>query len=157
MNGRIVALFEREGADAWYTHDAKELIPEGASCAKCGASEFAKEMDIVDVWFESGCSWRAVLAPDQRPADLYLEGNDQFRGWYMSSLMNSVALRHAAPYRMTLTPGWTLDEQGKALSKSRGHRYPADRGRRASWARRSFGCGSLRSITARMSSPAFRC
>ncbi len=124
LNKRIVVLFEREGADAWYTHEAAELIREGTACAKCGATEFAKEMDIVDVWFESGCSWRAVLAPNQRPADLYLEGNDQFRGWYMSSLMNSVALRHAAPYRMTLTPGWTLDEQGKALSKSRGTDIP---------------------------------
>ena len=124
LNQRIVALFEREGADAWYIHEARELIPAGLTCAKCGATEFVKEMDIVDVWFESGCSWRAVLRPPifdgQQPADLYLEGNDQFRGWYMSSLMNSVALRHAAPYRMTLTPGWTLDEQGRALSKSRG-------------------------------------
>ncbi len=124
LNQRIVALFEREGADSWYIHEASALIPAGLKCAKCGATEFVKEMDIVDVWFESGCSWRAVLrAPifdGQQPADLYLEGNDQFRGWYMSSLMNSVALRHAAPYRMTLTPGWTLDEQGRALSKSRG-------------------------------------
>ncbi len=120
INERVVALFEREGADAWYTHEAGELIPAGTACVKCGAGEFVKEMDIVDVWFESGCSWRAVLSADQEPADLYLEGNDQFRGWYMSSLMNSVALRHAAPYRMTLTPGWTLDEQGRALSKSRG-------------------------------------
>jgi isoleucyl-tRNA synthetase len=120
LNKRIVALFEREGSDAWYTHEVGDFIPAGAACAKCGAGEFAKEMDIVDVWFESGCSWNAVLRPDQQPADLYLEGNDQFRGWYMSSLMNSVALRHAAPYRMTLTPGWTLDEQGRALSKSRG-------------------------------------
>ena len=127
LNKRIVALFEREGADAWYTHEADELIPEGTVCAKCGAGEFAKEMDIVDVWFESGCSWRAVLRPptfDGKPADLYLEGNDQFRGWYMSSLMNSVALRQTAPYRMTLTPGWTLDEQGRALSKSRGTDIP---------------------------------
>ncbi len=120
INERVVALFEREGADAWYTDEAGEVIPEGTACAKCGAGEFVKEMDIVDVWFESGCSWRAVLSADQLPAELYLEGNDQFRGWYMSSLMNSVALRHAAPYRMTLTPGWTLDEQGRALSKSRG-------------------------------------
>jgi len=120
LNKRIAALFEREGSDAWYTHEAGELIPAGTACVKCGAGEFAKEMDIIDVWFESGCSWNAVLRPDQQPADLYLEGNDQFRGWYMSSLMNSVALRHVAPYRMTLTPGWTLDEQGRALSKSRG-------------------------------------
>jgi isoleucyl-tRNA synthetase len=124
LNKRIVAIFEREGSDAWYAHEVSAFLAEGATCANCGASEFVKEMDIVDVWFESGCSWNAVLRPDQQPADLYLEGNDQFRGWYMSSLMNSVALRHAAPYRMTLTPGWTLDEQGKALSKSRGTDIP---------------------------------
>ena len=122
LNAQIVKLFEQEGADAWYTHEASELIPAGTTCANenCKGTEFAKEMDIVDVWFESGCSWNAVLPADQQPADLYLEGNDQFRGWYMSSLMNSVALKHAAPYRATLTPGWTLDEQGRALSKSRG-------------------------------------
>jgi isoleucyl-tRNA synthetase len=120
LNKRIVALFEAEGADAWYTHEVGDFIPAGAACAKCGANEFAKEMDIVDVWFESGCSWNAVLRPDQQPADLYLEGNDQYRGWFMSSLLNSVALKHAAPYRMVTTPGWTLDEQGRALSKSRG-------------------------------------
>jgi isoleucyl-tRNA synthetase len=78
-------------------------------------------MDIVDVWFESGASWNAVLPPSQQPADLYLEGNDQYRGWFMSSLLNSVALRHASPYRMVTTPGWTLDEQGRALSKSLGN------------------------------------
>ena len=120
LNAQIVALFAREGSDAWYAHPVEELLPAGTVCAHCGATEFAKEMDIVDVWFESGASWNAVLPPSQQPADLYLEGNDQFRGWYMSSLLNSVALRHAAPYRRTLTPGWTLDEQGRALSKSRG-------------------------------------
>jgi isoleucyl-tRNA synthetase len=120
LNAQIVALFEREGADGWYTEAADQLIPKGTTCAHCGASEFVKEMDIVDVWFESGCSWNAVLPPSQQPADLYLEGNDQYRGWFMSSLLNSVALRHAAPYRMVTTPGWTLDEQGRALSKSRG-------------------------------------
>jgi isoleucyl-tRNA synthetase len=124
LNRRIVALFESEGADAWYTHEVGDFIPAGAACAKCGAGEFAKEMDIVDVWFESGCSWNAVLRPDQQPADLYLEGNDQYRGWFMSSLLNSVALQHAAPYRMVTTPGWTLDEQGRALSKSRGTDIP---------------------------------
>jgi isoleucyl-tRNA synthetase len=124
LNGRIVDLFAREGSDSWYTHDAEELLPSGTLCAHCGGTEFAKEMDIVDVWFESGASWNAALPPEQQPADLYLEGNDQFRGWYMSSLLNSVALKHAAPYRMTLTPGWTLDEQGRALSKSRGTDIP---------------------------------
>ena len=124
LNRRVVALFEAEGADAWYTHEVSDFIAAGTACAKCGAGEFAKEMDIVDVWFESGCSWNAVLRPDQQPADLYLEGNDQYRGWFMSSLLNSVALKHAAPYRMVTTPGWTLDEQGRALSKSRGTDIP---------------------------------
>jgi isoleucyl-tRNA synthetase len=124
LNARIVALFEREGADAWYSDEAEKLLAEGTSCVKCGATEFVKEMDIVDVWFESGCSWNAVLPESQQPADLYLEGNDQYRGWFMSSLLNSVALKHAAPYRMVTTPGWTLDEQGRALSKSRGTDIP---------------------------------
>ncbi len=121
LNAQIVALFEREGADAWYAHDVAELIPAGMECAKCKGTEFVKEMDIVDVWFESGCSWNAVLPGSQQPADLYLEGNDQYRGWFMSSLLNSVALKHAAPYKMVTTPGWTLDEQGRALSKSLGN------------------------------------
>ena len=127
LNAEIVALFAREGADAWYTHSAEDLLPEGIACVACGSREFVKEMDIVDVWFESGASWKAVLGADQLPADLYLEGNDQYRGWFMSSLLNSVALRHAAPYRMVTTPGWTLDEQGRALSKSLGNFiYPSE-------------------------------
>jgi isoleucyl-tRNA synthetase len=127
LNAQIVKLFEQEGADAWYTHEASELIPPGTTCAHCGATDFAKEMDIVDVWFESGCSWNAVLPPSQQPADLYLEGNDQYRGWFMSSLLNSVALRHASPYKMVTTPGWTLDEKGRALSKSLGNYiYPSE-------------------------------
>jgi isoleucyl-tRNA synthetase len=129
LNAQIVKLFEQEGADAWYTHEAGELIPAGTTCANenCKGTEFAKEMDIVDVWFESGCSWNAVLPKDQQPADLYLEGNDQYRGWFMSSLLNSVALRHAGPYKMVTTPGWTLDEKGRALSKSLGNYiYPSE-------------------------------
>jgi isoleucyl-tRNA synthetase len=127
INAQIVSLFEREGADAWYVHEAEELLPSGTACAHCGGQEFAKEMDIVDVWFESGCSWNAVLPKSQQPADLYLEGNDQYRGWFMSSLLNSVALRRAAPYKMVTTPGWTLDEQGRALSKSLGNYiYPSE-------------------------------
>jgi isoleucyl-tRNA synthetase len=123
LHANIVALFEREGADAWYTHEAEDFLPPGTVCLNesCQSTEFVKEMDIVDVWFESGASWNAVLPPSQQPADLYLEGNDQYRGWFMSSLLNSVALRHASPYRMVTTPGWTLDEQGRALSKSLGN------------------------------------
>ncbi len=124
INAQIVALFARESADAWYTHSAEELLPPGTACPHCGGTEFRKEMDIVDVWFESGASWNAVLVPDPElrwPADLYTEGGDQHRGWFHSSLLSSVGIRNAAPYRMVATSGWTLDEQGRAFSKSLGN------------------------------------
>jgi isoleucyl-tRNA synthetase len=127
LNASIVELFKRESADAWYVRTPEELLPDGISCADCGnadKSEFRKEMDILDVWFESGASWHAVLEqePGQRfPADLYTEGGDQHRGWFHSSLLNAVALRGVAPYRKVATSGWTLDEQGRAFSKSLGN------------------------------------
>jgi isoleucyl-tRNA synthetase len=124
VNRSIVELFEREGADAWYTHDVAALLKKKTACPKCGGKEFRKEMDILDVWFESGASWLAVLEeePELRfPADMYTEGGDQHRGWFQSSLLNAVALRDEAPYRMTITSGWTLDEQGRAFSKSLGN------------------------------------
>jgi isoleucyl-tRNA synthetase len=127
VNKSIVKLFQRESADAWYVKTTAELLPAGTSCAGCGnadKSEFRKEMDILDVWFESGASWHAVLEqePGQRfPADLYTEGGDQHRGWFHSSLLNAVALRGVAPYRKVATSGWTLDEQGRAFSKSLGN------------------------------------
>ncbi|HEY0796664.1 MAG TPA: class I tRNA ligase family protein, partial [Acidisarcina sp.] len=128
VNQSIVELFHRKGADAWYTHDAASLLnlakPGRIACASCGASEFRKEMDIVDVWFESGASWHAVLEAEPGlafPADLYTEGGDQHRGWFHSSLLTSVALRGTAPYRMVATSGWTLDETGRPLSKSLGN------------------------------------
>jgi isoleucyl-tRNA synthetase len=127
INDSIVELFRRESADAWYIHPAEKLLPRGTKCAKCGnhdRAEFRKEMDILDVWFESGASWHAVLEaePEQTfPADLYTEGSDQHRGWFHSSLLESVALRGIAPYRMVATSGWTLDEQGRAISKSLGN------------------------------------
>jgi isoleucyl-tRNA synthetase len=124
VNQSIVALFRKEGADAWYTHEAGELLPEGTACAECGGRAFTKEMDILDVWFESGASWHAVLDADPElewPADLYTEGGDQHRGWFHSSLLTSVAVRGGAPYRMVATSGWTLDEQGRAFSKSLGN------------------------------------
>jgi isoleucyl-tRNA synthetase len=124
INESIVQLFNREGADAWYKHSAVDLLPRGTKCPKCGGKEFRKEMDILDVWFESGSSWLAVLEqePELRfPADLYTEGGDQHRGWFQSSLLNAVGLRDTAPYRMTITSGWTLDEQGRAFSKSLGN------------------------------------
>jgi isoleucyl-tRNA synthetase len=123
VNKSIVALFRKEGADAWYTREAADLLPKGTVCA-CGGSEFRKEMDILDVWFESGASWHAVLDQEPElscPADLYTEGGDQHRGWFHSSLLTSVAVREAAPYKMVATSGWTLDEQGRAFSKSLGN------------------------------------
>ena len=125
VNRSIVELFARESADAWYRYPAEELLPAGTVCASCGtAGEFRKEMDILDVWFESGASWHAVLEaePELRfPADLYTEGGDQHRGWFHSSLLSSVALRDEAPYRSVATSGWTLDEQRRAFSKSLGN------------------------------------
>jgi isoleucyl-tRNA synthetase len=124
INKSIVELFHKEGADAWYAHDVSTLLPKGTACASCGSIEFRKEMDILDVWFESGASWHAVLDVEPElhwPADLYTEGGDQHRGWFHSSILTSVAVRGKAPYKMVATSGWTLDEQGRAFSKSLGN------------------------------------
>ena len=124
VNQRIVDLFAKEGADAWYVRDAAEILPPGTACTSCGSAEFKKEMDILDVWFESGASQAAVLGREKDlpwPADLYIEGGDQHRGWFQSSLLCAVGTRDAAPYRMAATCGWTLDEQGRAMSKSLGN------------------------------------
>jgi len=126
VNRSIVELFAKEGADAWYIHEPEALLPAGTVCGEdgCGGSEFRKETDILDVWFESGASWHAVLETNPElswPADLYTEGGDQHRGWFHSSLLTSVALKGAAPYKMVATSGWTLDEQGRPLSKSLGN------------------------------------
>jgi isoleucyl-tRNA synthetase len=121
---RVVELFARETADVWYERSAAELIGEDAHCAKCGAAEFRKETDILDVWFDSGSSHLAVLTEKNGlpwPADLYVEGGDQYRGWFHSSLLVGVGLKGEAPYRECATHGWTLDEQGRALSKSLGN------------------------------------
>ncbi len=123
-HGAVVDLFAREGADSWYTKDAKDILPSGTKCSGCSGSAFRKETDIIDVWFESGCSHAAVLGhePDLPwPADLYLEGGDQYRGWFHSSLLVAVGTRGHAPYRAVATNGWTLDPQGKATSKSLGN------------------------------------
>ncbi|HME33076.1 MAG TPA: isoleucine--tRNA ligase, partial [Terriglobales bacterium] len=120
----VVELFAREGADAWYKHSAKEILPPGTECPKCGSSKFRKEMDILDVWFESGSSQAAVLGHEPGlpwPADLYLEGGDQHRGWFHSSLLCAVGAKGAAPYRSVATVGWTLDPQGRAMHKSLGN------------------------------------
>jgi isoleucyl-tRNA synthetase len=124
INKSIVQLFHKEGADAWYAYDAAALLPKTTACASCGHTEFRKEMDILDVWFESGASWHAVLDVEPElhwPADLYTEGGDQHRGWFHSSILASVAVRGKAPYKMVATSGWTLDEQGRAFSKSLGN------------------------------------
>jgi isoleucyl-tRNA synthetase len=119
----VASIFAREGADAWYSHSPCELLPDGTACPKCGGSEFRQEFDILDVWFDSGSSHLATLGmrPDLPwPSDLYIEGGDQYRGWFQSSLLIAVALRGKAPYRTAITHGWTLDEKGRAMSKSKG-------------------------------------
>ncbi len=124
VNRLVVDLFAREGADAWYRHSAENILPAGTKCAKCGGTKFRKEMDIIDVWFESGSSHAAVLGHEPGlpwPADLYLEGGDQHRGWFQSSLLCGVATRGEAPYRSAGTVGWTLDPQGRAMHKSLGN------------------------------------
>jgi isoleucyl-tRNA synthetase len=120
----VVDLFAREGADSWYNYDASNILPRGTKCPGCGSTSFRKETDIIDVWFESGSSHAAVLGhePDLPwPADLYLEGGDQYRGWFHSSLLVAVGTRGHAPYRAVATNGWTLDPQGRATSKSLGN------------------------------------
>jgi isoleucyl-tRNA synthetase len=116
----VVKWFEKEGADAWYTHTPEELLPAGTKCS-CGAGEWRKENDILDVWFDSGSSHLAVLKGPEWPADVYLEGPDQYRGWFHSSLLIATGIRHHAPYRSVVTHGWTLDEQGRPMSKSLGN------------------------------------
>jgi isoleucyl-tRNA synthetase len=120
----IVELFRREGSDAWYRLKPEEIVPAGTRCAKCGGTQFRKEMDIVDVWFESGSSYLAVESsePDLPwPSDMYIEGGDQYRGWFHSSLLCSIGARNSAPYRTVGTIGWTLDMQGRAMHKSLGN------------------------------------
>ena len=116
----VVKWFEKEGADAWYKHSAEELLPAGTKCS-CGSTKWRKENDILDVWFDSGSSHLAVLKGKEWPADVYLEGPDQYRGWFHSSLLIAVGVRDRAPYRGVVTHGWTLDEQGRPMSKSLGN------------------------------------
>ncbi len=120
----VADLFEESGSDIWFEKEAKELVPAGTICGACGHDDFDKEMDILDVWFDSGVSHAAVL--EQRdnletPADMYLEGSDQHRGWFHSSLLASVGTRDVAPYKAVLTHGFVLDENGRPMSKSQGN------------------------------------
>lgn len=120
----VADIFERESADAWYARESRELLPENFACADCGASEFKKGMDILDVWFDSGSSSIAVLEGReglQFPADVYLEGGDQYRGWFNSSLMIALAAKDRAPYKTVITHGWVVDGEGKAMHKSAGN------------------------------------
>jgi isoleucyl-tRNA synthetase len=121
---RISKIFAQEGSDAWFIKSPAELLPEGYVCAGCGGANFRKETDIMDVWFDSGSSHMAVLDTYEGlswPADMYLEGSDQHRGWFNSSLSTAVAVRGSAPYRQVLTHGFTVDEQGRKMSKSLGN------------------------------------
>jgi isoleucyl-tRNA synthetase len=123
LHKKIIHLFAASGADAWYTPEA-DALAEGIQCAKCGGTNLKKETDIIDVWFESGCSQAAVLGHEPNlpwPADLYLEGGDQYRGWFMSSMLCAMGTQGSSPYRGVVTPGWTLDEKGQAMSKSKGN------------------------------------
>jgi isoleucyl-tRNA synthetase len=118
----LATLMESKGADVWFEQSAADLLPKGTTCPKCGGAAFEKERDILDVWFESGVSYAAVLkARKWWPADLYLEGSDQHRGWFHSALLAGVVTDHRAPYKAVLTHGFVLDGQGKKMSKSAGN------------------------------------
>ena len=121
---RVSDLFRAHGSNIWFDKTADELIPEGLVCPECGHAHFTKESDIMDVWFDSGSTHAAVL--DERPylhfpADVYLEGGDQYRGWFQSSMLTSIAAKGVAPYKQIITHGWTVDGEGKAMHKSLGN------------------------------------
>ena len=124
LTSRAADVFLQHGADAWYEHPIEEFLPEHFTCAQCGGTTFERERDILDVWFDSGTSHEAVLAVRPRlqwPADMYLEGSDQYRGWFHSSLLVALATRGEAPYRSVITHGFVVDEEGRKMSKSRGN------------------------------------
>lgn len=122
----VARIFEKESSDAWVKYSAEELLPEGYVCPKCGKKHFKKEKDIMDVWFDSGVSWRAVVEKRSEelghtPVDMYLEGSDQHRGWFQSSLLTSIATQGKAPYKQVLTHGFVFGEDGRKMSKSLGN------------------------------------
>lgn len=117
----VSQLFAKEGSDGWYLHEAEEILPSGTKCKKCGHDKFRKETDIMDVWFDSGSSHASVLKDNPElkwPCDLYMEGADQYRGWFQSSLLTSVACFGTAPYKSVCSCGWVVDGKGKKMSKS---------------------------------------
>jgi len=138
VNEKVVQLFARSGADAWFTSESDGILPAGAKCPHCGGAKFEKETDIFDVWLESGASYLALVNDEPTypwPSDLYLEGGDQYRGWFQSSLLCAMGTHGTPPYKGVVTPGWTLDEKGQAMSKSRGTTS-------IRWIFGSAGCGS---------------
>ena len=125
----VAGLFREHGSNIWFEKTADELIPAGFVCPKCGKAHFSKENDIMDVWFDSGSTWAAVAnqRPNlQYPADVYLEGGDQYRGWFQSSMLTSIACNGVAPYKQIITHGWTVDGEGKAMHKSLGNAMPPE-------------------------------
>lgn len=121
---KVSALFRQHGSNIWFDRDAEKLLPQGFVCPHCGHDHFTKESDIMDVWFDSGSTHAAVLderAELQFPADVYLEGGDQYRGWFQSSMLTSIAAKGMAPYRQIITHGWTVDGEGRAMHKSLGN------------------------------------
>ena len=125
----VADLFREHGSNIWFDKTAEELVPAGFKCPRCGKNRFSKENDIMDVWFDSGSTWAAVANERdylQYPADVYLEGGDQYRGWFQSSMLTSIACNGLAPYKQIITHGWTVDGEGKAMHKSLGNAMPPD-------------------------------
>jgi len=124
VSEKVAELFAKSGADAWFEPGVESLVPAGTKCPHCSGTKFERETDIFDVWFESGSSYLALLASEPGytwPSDLYLEGADQYRGWFQSSFLCGMGSHGTPPYKGVVTPGWTLDEKGQAMSKSRGN------------------------------------